>query len=55
MLKWNGITVIFNINSIIIVIVIKSLCVTLYYPAYSNLMNNSPGTISSVIIHTLTT
>ena len=54
MLKWNGITVIFIISSITI-IVIKSLCVTLYRPAYSNLMNNSPGMISSVIIHTLTT
>ena len=55
MLKWNGITVIFIISSITIIIVIKSLCVTLYHPAYSNLMNNSPGTISSIIIHTLKT
>ena len=38
MLKWNGITVIFIISSITIIIVIKSLCVTLYRPAYSNLM-----------------
>ena len=55
MLKWNGITVIFVISSITIIIVIKSLRVTLYHPAYSNLMNNSPGTISSIIIHTLKT